>query len=250
MIISGVTLQNVGYVVDVTPVTNGLRLYLDSSNATSWPGSGTTWYDLSGLGYNATLYSSPTATNGIMHFTAASGQYAQGPNLGTNLTSWTACIWCRFTSLNSNAGDEQIFTNVFTGTPNTVNYSLGFFEDNKVHAGIFDASGTLWHETPGTVGGTGLSTGGGYTVSTGTWYHLSASYNGTTLKFYVNGTLNSSLSYTGGTYVSTQGYRVARRWDNANYVDGDIPVIMMYNRQLTDVEVAQNFNAQRSRYGI
>ncbi len=39
-------------------VTNGLNIIIDPSNALSWPGSGTTLYDLSGNANNVTLYNS------------------------------------------------------------------------------------------------------------------------------------------------------------------------------------------------
>ena len=36
-------------------VTDGLKLWLDASNPASYPGSGTTWFDLSGNGNNGTM---------------------------------------------------------------------------------------------------------------------------------------------------------------------------------------------------
>jgi len=54
-------------------VTDGLLLYLDSRIPTSWPGSGTTWYDLSGHGNNATFYANPTGNDSIL------GNYPQRP---------------------------------------------------------------------------------------------------------------------------------------------------------------------------
>ena len=42
-------------VISANLVTSGLILHLDSSNSGSYPGSGTTWTDLSGNGRNATL---------------------------------------------------------------------------------------------------------------------------------------------------------------------------------------------------
>ena len=41
-------------------VTNGLVLALDAANIKSYPGSGTTWTDLSGIGNNGTLTNGPT----------------------------------------------------------------------------------------------------------------------------------------------------------------------------------------------
>ena len=41
-------------------VTDGLVLALDAANHKSYPGSGTTWYDLSGNGNNGTLNCGPS----------------------------------------------------------------------------------------------------------------------------------------------------------------------------------------------
>ena len=41
-------------------VTNGLVLFLDANNTNSYPGSGTSWYDLSGNGNTGTLTNGPT----------------------------------------------------------------------------------------------------------------------------------------------------------------------------------------------
>jgi len=52
-------------------VTSGLVLQLDAANTKSYPGSGTTWTDLSGNGNNGTLTNSPTfssANGGIFTF--------------------------------------------------------------------------------------------------------------------------------------------------------------------------------------
>ncbi len=45
-------------------VTSGLVLCLDAANKLSYPGSGTSWYDLSGNNYNGTLTNGPTFNNG------------------------------------------------------------------------------------------------------------------------------------------------------------------------------------------
>jgi hypothetical protein len=43
-------------------VTNGLVLCLDAANPRSYPGTGTNWFDVSGLGNHHTIIGSPTVT--------------------------------------------------------------------------------------------------------------------------------------------------------------------------------------------
>ena len=60
-------------------VTDGLVLALDAGNTKSYPGSGTTWTDLSGQGNNGTL-NSVDISNGYSLFNAQ----ADNINFGTN----------------------------------------------------------------------------------------------------------------------------------------------------------------------
>jgi hypothetical protein len=63
MIIQGVTLTGT-YVVDLPGVvTTNLSMFLDAGNASSYPGSGTAWTDLSGNSRNGTLTNGPTYTS-------------------------------------------------------------------------------------------------------------------------------------------------------------------------------------------
>ena len=48
----------------------------------------------------------------------------------------------------------------------------------------------------------------------------------------------------------TQEFYIGKRWDNADTVNAKIAVVNIYNRALTDVEVAQNYNYYRSRFGL
>jgi hypothetical protein len=87
------------------------------------------------------------------------------------------------------------------------------------------------------------------------WNMLTATWNGTTMKLYLNGNKQSNeLSYSGGTTgllranenVTVGGYfNVSQPWTN-----GKIGQAAIYNRALSENEVSQNFNALRGRYGI
>jgi hypothetical protein len=55
-----------------TIVTNGLVLGLDAADRNSYPGSGTSWFDISGKGRNAPINGSPTFTNGYCDITGDS----------------------------------------------------------------------------------------------------------------------------------------------------------------------------------
>lgn len=270
MIIQGATINGVNSNDGL--VTNGLSLFLDSRNPRSWPGSGTTWYDLSGNGKNATFYNNPskiqnstgvvgdgTAINGntlgnngsndlYFNGTSASGlyQYAAGPNLGTNITTFTINTWFYFNSIIGNPELPAIFSlGLYTAqSPGaTVNGTLMFYSgsgnDNKLYAGFYDVPSGGWHVVPT-----------GYAVSTGTWYNGVMTYDGSYIRYYINNTLISYQAVTSTTMINSYGYRVGRRWDGYDTTDAYIPVAMVYNRSLSASEISQNFNYFRGRYGL
>jgi len=244
-------------------VTDGLLLYLDSRIAASWPGSGSTWYDLSGHGNNATFYANPTGNNTILgdvidgstlstdgqgdiRFNASTCEFARIPNMGTNIIQWTVNTWFNAVTWPPSGLLPQIFGGEYQGGGmgiNTVNMTLtpfnGVGSDNYIRAGYFDGNGPNWQLT------------NGYAITSATWYNITGTYDGTYLRLYINGTLQETSGNVASTTLgSSLGYRVARRWDWYDTTDAYIPVVMCYNRALTDQEVAHNFNSYRSRYGV
>lgn len=267
MLISGTKLT--GTPVNDGLVTNGLQLYLDSKNPRSWPGSGQTWYDLSGKNNHATFYKNPSRVNinqnaveatpidgstimnnGDLYFDGRSSTaqyyYAAGPNLGTNVLTWTISTWFKVNSFVSASELPAIFTGIYTGytTPakgDSVNFSLQFYDggvtnNNQIYGAFYNPN---WQVTTG------------YSPSLSTWYHGVVTYDGSTINLYVNNSLvGTAANRLSTTLNSGWGYHVARRWDGWDTFDGYVPVVKFYNRALTTAELTQNFNYHRGRYGV
>jgi hypothetical protein len=84
-----------------------------------------------------------------------------------------------------------------------------------------------------------------------TWYHVAATYNGTTVSLYLNGVLKSSVSQTSQVNTLAASLAIGRmNYTNLARFIGNIPIVQIYNRALTAAEVKQNFDAHRSRFGI
>jgi len=223
-------------------VTSGLQVYLDAGNTSSYPGSGITWTDLTGNARNATLVNTPTyssSQSGYLSFLDTSFQCATIPNIG-NLSQWTIEAWTRITaSLNGKV--TAVVCNQFDGI-NKLNFSLGT-----------NRAPTSYNLCTGFYDGTWRTTNG-FTPTQNTWIQLIGTYNGTTLNQYVNSVLDTTLSYA-GTPQSGGEIRIARRWDSpnndsTNFYRGDISIVRIYNRALSTTEIAQNWNANRGRYGL
>lgn len=219
-------------------VTNGLVLDLDAAKRDSYPGSGTTWRDIVGGVITGSLTNGPTYStsgagsivfDGVDDIVNFSSLRAYG---GTDPHNYTA--WVKF---NDGSSYKWILNNgASSGGTSLIVYNskLGFFYNGGV--AVVQANTTL---------------------STGTWYHLSVSYLGeTTVKMYVNGTLDATkntLSPTAGAGTSTwtatnQNPRLGA-WFNGSYpFNGSIATTQIYNRALSDAEVLQNYNATKTRY--
>ena len=113
-------------------ITNGLVLYLDAANPTSYSGTGTTWTDLSGNGNNGTLMNSPiySATSGGNFVFNGSNTYVYAPI--TKAASCTFSAWAKSTNTSSNnmlfnagnngSGPDLFFSNGFIGLTYLINF--------------------------------------------------------------------------------------------------------------------------------
>ena len=221
-----------------TVVTTGLVLSLDAGNVASYPGSGTTWTDTV-QSKTFTLYGSPTynsANGGYLTFDPASSQYAESStSLTSSLGSYTIEAWHYYTGGNSGTS-ACIVTEVFPGSTSKINYSLGYNTTSTgVQNGFYDGT---WRSTAAQV------------LTINTWNHIVGTYDGATVKLYVNNSLVQSGAVTATPVSSQGGIRFMRRWDTTDYWKGNLAVVRMYTGSLDSTQIAQNFNAQRSRFGL
>jgi hypothetical protein len=228
-------------------VRDGLVLYLDSLNPKSYPGTGTTWFDLSGNNNHGTLtgFTGPSAgsTSGFdtntkyMMFDRHSGSTDSSVNNRVLIT-------------NSNSLDGAVVT---TGMSisfwiKMTTYTCTAMTKWNSSWEIYYCSSLVWR-TNGTGGNDGNS---GLQASTNlNKFHLiTATHSGTERKFYIDG----NLIYTNSNTVTTQNLTnpvSIGAYDNGNYATiGAIPTYFLYNRVLSLEEVKQNFEALRRRYDV
>lgn len=212
-------------------------LSLDAGNASSYPGSGTVWTDLVG-GKTFNLINGPSYSagfGGLINFNAASSQYAQCNSSLSNLSTWSVAVWHYYTGSNVGSG-MCLVTEVYPGSTGNINYSLGDNYDNgNLSAGFFNGG---WRTT------------GTHSLSSNNWYHIVGTYDGSTIKLYVNGSLVKSNSYTGTPISSTAGIRLMRRWDNPDYWDGLLSTVDIYDKAISASKVSSLYNMTKSRFGL
>jgi len=218
-------------------VTNGLVLCLDAGNTQSYPGSGTTWTDLSGNGNNGTLTNGPT-------FSSANGGTIVFDAVNDRVTSVTTI---------PPAGNVSVFSWIY---PTSFN---GMW--NIIVTKWFDPTGLDFHFALKSAAGNGTNVRqnlyttsnsdiyGTTIFSTNTWYYVGFTLvNGGTLTFYKNAVEDGISSPVSRTTQNSTLYIADNRGGFG--LGGRIPQVSIYNRALSATEVAQNFNALRGRFGV
>lgn len=211
-------------------VTDGLVLHLDAGQSASYPGSGTTWTDLSPSGNNATLTNGPTyssADGGSIVFDG-SNDYAPIGQSGfpTGSSAGTLSTWVK--------------SDVTSGFRFIVSYG----SPNVNSARFLGMNGTTY-----LFGGYGNDITFSGLVS-GVWFNMVGIYNGTNASMYINGTLVAGPTSKSWNTSANQTAQVGRQTNGNEYWDGNISQVTIYNRAITAAEVTQNFNALRGRYGL
>ena len=221
-------------------VTDGLYTLLDARDPASYPGSGTTWTDLSGNGKNATLSAAAIGTDvsGQMTFTSGNSEFAtisHDTNFAYTATSnFTVSMWYMVTGTNSGftwskrAGSSTYIDAQHSAGDNTQNWGL------KTSGGSDSLSSTAVIVDDGSVA-----------------YNVVWAHEGTANKvhFYVNGVLNATATKsntTSGNYGTSDIY--IGKIINQEYITGNIWTFMVHNKMLSAKEALQNFNAQRGRF--
>ena len=232
-------------------VTDGLVLALDAADRNSYPGSGTTWTDLSGNGNNGTL------VNGVGY---------NGSNGGS----------LSFDGVN----DYGSISHTTTLNPGTGDFTFGgFFKVNSDFASnffpvFFSKSQLDWQNgylirPTWPYNGTfavGVSQGGNsgvdrvtlvstLTASLGTWVNIVGVWTASTrtLLLYFNGIQNGSSTITNSITINPTANLELGRYNRITqsryeYLPGNIAQVSIYNRALTAQEVLQNYNALKGRY--
>jgi hypothetical protein len=234
MLISGVILNGV-YVVDVlTIVTTNLSMFLDAGNASSYPGTGTAWTDLSGNSRNGTLTNGPTynsADGGYIVFDGTDDFVQCSGSL--TATAATFVIWMRRNgSQVSYAGilysRSAAATGIsFYGTTNKISYTW----NNAVDTYTWDS---------------------GLTIPDLTWCMIAVSVTSTAATAYLcqSSGITSATNTVSHTSTTLDDVKLAQDDQGARFFNGRIATAMIYDRALSAGEITQNFNALRGRFGI
>lgn len=231
-------------------VTDGLVLHLDAANRKSYPGSGTTWYDLSGNGNNANKLGTTSLitwnSNGFFEHRPTSnttGSYwsiNHSAELSPNSGFWTVSGWMKV------IGDQSY---------NGVGWfhKQGSGDERGIHlepiSGNFRANGANgWSQIDYNINNNSIwqsftfvfsQTSGTYGTNTGN------------LKFYINGVkVVEDTSFTPKIDAGSPIWLGRRNGHLRHYINADISNYFYHTKSLSDSEIKKNYNALKGRYGL
>ena len=224
-------------------VKDGLILDLDAAKLQSYPRTGTLWNDISGFQNNGTLINGPTFNSdkgGSISFDGASDKVecTSTPTLDVSSTI-SLEIMMYPTLLNQNCG---LFNKWTTGAGTNNSYAFYLGQDSSL-----SRYGFIIYQS-NSVGRFLLPT---TNYSINTWTHIVCTADGSTMRIYKDGVVDSSTQTYDGTIKSTTKKVVIgslREEDNVYNYTGRVGFSRIYNRALSATEVLQNYNATKGRY--
>jgi hypothetical protein len=222
-------------------VTSNLILRLDASEATSYPGSGGVWYDLSGAGNNFNVNS--TAYNSSGKYFDFNGSYGCAKN-SSDISLSGDVTYVAVTRVKNSTAEWRTLTRSYSSDHHVIIQSGGW------NIGMYDNDGAGFI-------GTGYSQQSLPGYSTNTFDVLCWRWNATsdspTYDLNVNGVQrgtinNSSARYNRG-FGSIGAYHNGNTdVNNASQWWGDIKFFAVYNRRLTDTEVQSNYTSLKTKF--
>jgi hypothetical protein len=231
-------------------VTNGLVLALDAADRNSYVSGSTTWFDLSGNGNTGTLTNGPTfnSANGGSIVFDGTNQYIEVTPPISSLSNVSQFSYSAFVNFNTKStgnaffsyGASGVFTTDILFAWETASNVLFFQINNGADGSAYFTYNTL-----------------------NTWINISVVYNGSLsgndnrLKVYNNGNeVTLTFGYTIPATTASPSSPLCRLGtyasdaSNAWALNGRISNTLLYNRALSTTEITQNYNNQKSRFGL
>ena len=237
-------------------VKDGQVLNLDASNRWSIQAidgaatAGLVWKDMSGgqknastsnaVAVNGATCTAPTFSSdygGYFTFNGTTNCYYT-PYLGSQFTAAnTLEAWIKPSS-NTHPNSTAILGQMYNTAGEQISLVMGDMDRNngKIYIGFWSGNGWRYPDFA-------------ITPVANTWMHIAGTYDGTTLRTYLNGVLQGTATYSSYGTTNTKGYFIGKRWDtNSYFYPGAIAEVRAYAAALSQSQVTQNYNATRARF--
>lgn len=216
-------------------IQEGLMVHLDASVTSSYPGTGTTWFDISGNGRHASGSASYSSDVGGT-FLFNNNEFVGSSSGVTGNTARTLAGWHKLAT-----ADRIPFT--FGNVSSTGNSAFAY-APNSGFAAIYGLVGQFDESVTTSVN-----------VLDNAWHFSAVTYdaaNPGVIRVYVDGQLSGSLTRSSGEAYETDDGYVVGDWGNNDrplVSNAAVAQFMAYNRALSGAEVLTNFERTRARFG-
>jgi hypothetical protein len=210
-------------------VKSGLVTSLNARNSLSYPGSGSSWIDVSGNGKNGTLENGTSFNSvGFFEFDGSDDDV----NLGTTNSLYTGSnlTWDMVFLADTTSGYRPLFANAGIGSYAYIACHLSL---NSMSVRFEAANDT------GYPNGNWFDVSPGVTYTVNQWGRLTITYDGSIFRFYKNGVQAATYSWPHGLGNNTQTFYLGRFW--AGTFNGNMSIFNTYNRTLSASEVLTNY---------
>jgi hypothetical protein len=219
-------------------VTDGLVLALDAADRNSYPGSGTTWRDMSGNNNTGTLTNGPTFSNdngGNVVFDNVDDYVSVTESTSIDIITNTITFgaWC--------------YPNVTNKYQHIIVKNVG---ESRQYGMWLSVSGTsyIFRSLNGVVAQNNVLLSTPWKVNA--WNYIMMVYNGSTIKIYLNGIEVFTENASGNIAHTNSNVNIGGEPSQSFFFNGNIAICSVYNRPLSTSEILQNYNAQKSRFGL
>lgn len=230
--------KNFGVPSDLIIQTN-LLFWFDPANTDSYPGSGTTWSDLTVNNWDATLVNGVSFTgadaNGAMIFDGTNDYATQSNGVAASFVSqqsFTVGFWIK---PDTSPPSQQTVWGILQSETTQSRMQLRIYSTGAVRLGYFAQD---------------LDSSAGV-ITFGSWNYVVIQYDSSndTSKIFVNGTQVASGNQ-GGLLAGTNRVVEFGRFNGAEYFKGRIGAVHAYTGAQSSTDINTNYDALRTRYGL
>jgi hypothetical protein len=215
-------------------------VYTNPGNSTSYPGTGTTVFDLSGNGNNGTLTNGPTFNAGPPAYFDLDGtnDFINYGDIGDTYGSYTAINWVYFDTVSG-------FQSIMSKWSDTGGQRCWIVINNGGTLEAFwDRSGNFTNVRSFTSGGT---------FTTATWYMVVSAYDSSNggCEAYVNNVSRGTATFSsaGDLFNSSSPLQLGLQGEPSRPLNGRMGEFLLYKSRLTAGELTSIFNTMKPTYG-
>jgi len=236
---------------------NSLVLLLDAADTNSYPGSGTTWYDISGNSNHVTLYNSPTYSDNTF---TGNGTNSYGRTTSElDLTAYRAVTVSAVFKVPTTSSQGMIYEHTANwNSTNSNGYGgFGLYTNSNGSSLVSNLNHTQLK------GNSGYSGANASSPDNTSFQYYTAIHDFTQgideTVVYINGEYvaastdpSAGSSYNADNTIAfdNEYFYLFSRGGSSSWSNGTLALLSIYNRALNASEIEQNYEAQKTRFGL